>query len=324
MNIKSKTLLCLIAFSPFAFANNIGESLFNSMQFEKAKTVLPALSESGDADASFWLALVQFRTGKSYDAGDTMLTSAEQGNPWAMRLLVPEWNGYCGYLGWPCDEKWRKKAISGWEKLADKNDGKAIYALLKWGEQWWKSIPVYRDYKYSEMVDKAVKNGGYQSVSFNSSFPITLEKKIKLLKYSVNKNDVKSMFSLYAYCKKGVYNLKNCTELLKRALVLGDVSASVSLYNKYRGFDTRYPKLKLINPKKAYYYYVLAKYFKLEKNKFSLENMSLSSEDNAKLIKEFDMLDKNKIMGKAQVISKKIKPNLFYDESFPYDVLLKP
>lgn len=322
--MKSKLLLILLILSPLSYADSLGKALFNTMQYQKAKEELPKLSDAGDSDASFWLALVQFRTGKSHVAGDTMLKAAKQGNPWAMRLMVPEWNGYCDFLGWPCGKEWKAKAIESWKKLAANNDGKAIYALLKWDPQTWQSIPIYRTYKYDELVERAVKNGGYQAIDYNTKFPMSFDKKIELLRYAVEKNDPNSMTTLYLYCRNGKVKETDCGNLLKKSLNLGMVSVSYALYNKFRGYSDEQINFEMIKPELAYYYYYMAERFGLQTRGFNLSFFKFTPEQNTDLKNKISKLDFKKIESEVESDMKNISPNLYYDESFPYDTLLKP
>ncbi|MCE0495086.1 hypothetical protein [Vibrio salinus] len=134
-NIVSCLVVFLIMFSSEVTASSLmdGINLFNGKEFIQAKMIFSKLDKKGDSRAMFWLGVTQFRTGEQFKAGSTLLKAAEKGDPWAMHLMVPSYNGYCDYLGWDCDESWMKKAISGWKKLEVKGDGKAMYALLRWG-----------------------------------------------------------------------------------------------------------------------------------------------------------------------------------------------
>jgi hypothetical protein len=138
----------------------------NEGQYKEASEIFKSLSDEGNAKASYWLAYTQFKTSGTLDAGSSLFKSAEAGNPWAMATLagthMPKVDrSFCGYLGWPCDEQWVDKAIKGWEKLAEKGDGKAMYALLYHDPSWWQYIPIYRHYRYGKLAEKIYQAGGY-------------------------------------------------------------------------------------------------------------------------------------------------------------------
>jgi hypothetical protein len=143
-----------------------GLSLLNEGKYKAANEIFRALSDKGNAKASYWLAYTQFKTSGTLGAGSSLLKAAEGGNPWAMATLagthMPKvTTSYCNYLGWPCDEKWVDKAIEGWERLAEEGDGKAMYALLYHDPSWWQYIPIYRDYRYGQLANKLYNSKGY-------------------------------------------------------------------------------------------------------------------------------------------------------------------
>ena len=221
--------LCLIlSFNAFATKIDEGISIFNQKEFKEAKAIFEPLAEQGDARAMFWLGVTQFRTGEQFKASSSLHEAAEAGSPWAMHLMVPSYNGNCAYLGWPCDEAWMDKAVDEWKKRADQGDGKAMYALLRWGEKpWWAYIPILKQKKYGELVEKAVEAGGYKAASYNMYIPIDMEKNVELLKYEVTQGYAPAMMDLH-YIKDS--NTDDSLQLAKQALSLGYASGAFSLY----------------------------------------------------------------------------------------------
>ncbi|WP_161154587.1 hypothetical protein [Vibrio eleionomae] len=317
--------LLLLFLSNQSYASSLGQRLFNTYQFDRAEKVLPELSSKGDADATFWLALVQFQNGKHFVAGDTMHKAAEQGNPWAMRMLVPKWNNYCDYLGWPCDSRWKQKAIDGWKILAKKNDGKAMYALLDVTYSIWKDIPFYRVYKYDKIVDKIVKNGGYNAL--NNRFVLSDSKRIELLKYAIKRNNPNAMVWIYYQCDD--YGLKlsegeNCNDWLNTALDMGYYKAAQALRFYYSGFRGDKVVYKSIKPDEAFYYYSLGKLSGIDKFLFVFPSGKFSRNQQRKLDEIQAKYMKVGISEKAKKFFKNHKPRTFYDESSDVNDILKP
>ncbi len=105
--------------------------LFNQKEYQSAQKILQQESNKGSAYATYWLGVVQYKYRQHFEAGSTFLKAAEMGSPWAMAVMAgSELNvlSPCNYLGWPCDKKWREKALEGWKKQAEQNNGKAMYA----------------------------------------------------------------------------------------------------------------------------------------------------------------------------------------------------
>lgn len=215
-----------------------GLALFNQKEFDEAKGIFEPLAEQGDARAMFWLGVTQFRTGEQFKAGSSLHEAAEDGDPWAMHLMVPSYNKNCDYLGWPCDEGWMDKAIAGWKKLADKGDGNAMYALLLWGDKpWWAYVPILKQKKYGELVEEAVKAGGYKAASFNAGIPLKLDKRVELLKYAANLNYAPAMLDLYIASKKR-NNIKiDEGLLLEKALIFGFGGGDLIVYYEKKSLN---------------------------------------------------------------------------------------
>ncbi|QMV17027.1 SEL1-like repeat protein [Vibrio spartinae] len=271
--IQSIIIILFILFSANTFSTPVddGVTLFNQKEYKQAQAVFEPLAKQGNARAMFWLGVSQFKTGEQFKAGSTLLQAAEAGNPWAMHLMVPSYNGHCGYLGWPCDEDWMDKAIVEWKKRADQGDGKAMYALLRWGEKpWWAYVPVLKQKKYGELVEKAVKAGGYNAVSYNMYIPIDMKKSIELLKYEVSQGYAPAMIYLYYLNDSKKITINNSFQLAKRALSLGYSTGAFVLYFHFRdklpSIETESDIQHLSNDmkenyKNAYYYSLIEKNF---------------------------------------------------------------
>ena len=215
-------ILLVITCNLSAATVNEGLDLYNQKEFDEAKAIFEPLAEQKNARALFWLGVTQFRTGEQFQASSSLHKAAEAGDPWAMHLMVPSYNKYCDYLGWPCDESWMDKAIEGWKKLADRGDGNAMYALLRWGDKpWWAYVPILNKKKYGELVEEAVKAGGYKAASFNARIPLTIEKRAELLKYAASKNYAPAMLDLYSVNENYMDLDMDVNKLLKEILFLG-------------------------------------------------------------------------------------------------------
>ena len=226
-------LFLILSFNAFATTVNEGISIFNQKEFKEAKAIFEPLAKQGDARAIFWLGVTQFRTGEQFKAGQTLLKSAEAGNPWAMLMMSPKDNGYCGYLGWPCDPTWRNKAFSVLEELADQGNGNAICALrYRKGKPWWSYIPILNEKKGGELAEKAVKDGWYTMAS--CGIPMDTKKRVELLKYAASQNYAPAMVELYSLTEKNEYKIKDAINLLYQAVNLGYRGGALSLYFYYQ------------------------------------------------------------------------------------------
>ncbi|PMN87958.1 hypothetical protein [Enterovibrio norvegicus] len=162
--LKSLFLTALLVIASWASANDdtaSGIVKYNEGAFHEARSLFLAQSENGDAYATFWLGVTQWETGERFEAGDTFFRAAEMGDPWAMYMLVPRDGNPCRYLGWPCDEAWKAKALAGWEALAEQGNAKAQFAITKVSQPWWEYIPFYRLFRYHELLETGMDQNTY-------------------------------------------------------------------------------------------------------------------------------------------------------------------
>lgn len=319
--------LCLIvSFNAFATSINEGITLFNQKGFKQAKVIFEPLAKQGDARAMFWLGVSQFQTGEQFEAASTLLQAAEAGNPWAMHLMVPSYNSYCDYLGWPCDEEWMDKAIAEWEKRADQGDGKAMYALLRWGEKpWWAYVPILKQEKYGELVEKAVKAGGYNAASYNMYVPIDMKKSIELLKYEVTQGYAPAMMDLYYINDSKKIDIDaNKIHLANQALSLGYSAGAFSLYVH---FLKRSPEVETEsdieslsnemkeNYKSAYYYSLIGNYFGERDRGYLIRKRVLNNEGEEVVINVLSDSEMREIESKVKAFTKDLPVNMFLDDS---------
>lgn len=177
------TLISYTLLNGVVFADTLeqGKLLFNQKQYKQAYNLLSDLSEQGDANATFWLGVTQYKMGQRFEAGDTMLQAAEMGDPWAMGVLgggdlyaSPP----CEYMGWACDELWEDKAIKIWEQKSRQGDGKSTFARNMTKTDWWEFIPFYQGRKYRQLAESGVKQGGYRYLEY-SIYWESKEKKLR-------------------------------------------------------------------------------------------------------------------------------------------------
>ncbi|ASA58107.1 hypothetical protein BSQ33_20685 [Vibrio gazogenes] len=315
----------VFSYSSLAATVDDGVTLFNQKEYKQAQAVFEPLAKQGNARAMFWLGVSQFKTGEQFKAGSTLLQAAEAGNPWAMHLMVPSYNGHCGYLGWPCDEDWMDKAIVEWKKRADQGDGKAMYALLRWGEKpWWAYVPVLKQKRYGELVEKAVKAGGYNAVSYNMYIPIDMKKNIELLKYEVSQGYAPAMVDLYymSYTKKVI--IDDSFQLAKRALSLGYSGGAAALYYH---FEDGLPNVETESDiqnlsremkemyKDAYYYSLIGKYWGGEDNIYLIRKMVINNKGEKVLMNVLSENEMKEVESKVQEFTRNISINMFLDDS---------
>ncbi|ASA58109.1 tetratricopeptide repeat protein [Vibrio gazogenes] len=326
------TILCLII-SVNAFATSVDEgvTLFNQMHYKQAQAVFEPLAKQGDARAMFWLGVSQFRTGEQFKAGHTLLKSAEAGNPWAMLMMSPEDNGYCGYLGWPCDQSWRDKAFSVLEKLADQGNGNAICTLLyRKGKPWWTYVPILNKQRGGELAEKGVKNGWYRMA--NCGIPMNIEKQVELLRYAANQNYAPAMIELYSLNEKNTDKAKGSENLLHQAVKLGYRGGALAFYYYYQ---EKIPDLESVSDfnqltsdekdlfKKVYYYSLIASGYGSKKDYLTWQWVK-DEKDERVTITLISSYEEKEIKKKAKLFLRKFKPNLFLDESSDINTLLNP
>ncbi|QRV24894.1 hypothetical protein [Marinomonas foliarum] len=317
-------LSCLIALSYESFAATVDEGvdLFNQQKYKEALLVFEPLAKQGDARALFWLGVSQFQTGEQYEAASTLLQAAEAGNPWAMHLMVPSYNKICDYLGWPCDEGWMDKAIAEWKKRANQGDGKAMYALLRWGEKpWWAYVPILKQKKYGELVEEAVKAGGYKAASYNMYIPIEMEKNIELLDYEAQKGYAPAMMDLH-YIRDS--NTDDGLQLAKQALSLGYASGAFSLYyyfsRQVSEVETEADIQKMSNRmrqnyKRAYYYSLIGKYFGESDRAYFINQRVINNKGEEVYMSVLSDDEVREVESKAKEFTKDLSINMFIDDS---------
>ncbi|WP_131911243.1 SEL1-like repeat protein [Celerinatantimonas diazotrophica] len=222
-------------------------------QYKKAEQVFSQLAERGNAHAMYWLGnTYQLEGGmKRLDAGRILLKAAEMGDPWAMERLDPD-NGLSLCTVWPCNSKWKSRAVEGWEKLSKQGDGKATFSLMfhKENTYWYRFtrwIPGMGQEKLNQMALKAFHQG-YQGAAvylFNHN-------KSANLKYLIQA--AKNNF-IPAYAKLAIYyKEKNNVNLMNKykniAIQSGDMRFIKLLFHVYIQGIFRYKK----DFDKAYYY----------------------------------------------------------------------
>ncbi len=232
------------------------------------------------------------------------------------------YNGYCDYLGWPCDDDWMERAITGWEKLADSGDGNAMYALLRWRKSWWKYIPILNKNKNGELAELAVKSGGYKAASFNVGIPLDIEKRIELLKYAASKNYAPAMLYLYSASEKytDIDVDIDKVDLLKKALFLGFGGELIFYYERMvpeikNASDLNHLSLKEHKLLANLYYYSLINQAITGELDFKSFKWVYDEQREGVRIELFSPEEKKKIEKKAKQFLVDFKPNLFLDEA---------
>lgn len=317
--------LCLIvSFNAFATSINEGITLFNQKGFKQAKVIFEPLAKQGDARALFWLGVSQFQTGEQYEAASTLLQAAEAGNPWAMHLMVPSYNKICDYLGWPCDEGWMDKAIAEWKKRANQGDGKAMYALLRWGEKpWWAYVPILKQKKYGELVEEAVKAGGYNAASYNMYIPIDMKKSVELLMYEADQGYAPAMIDLYYINDAGKINVDGTFELAKQALALGYSGGASALYyykDRLSDVETESDIASLSGEVKeyyklAYYHSLVGEYFGGRERSFLINKRILNDKGEEVYMNVLSENEMREVESKVKAFTKDLSVNMFLDDS---------
>lgn len=330
--IKKWLISSLIFFSYGSIAATVDEgvTLFNQKDFKQAKVIFESLAKQGDDSAMFWLGITQFRTGEQFKAGETLLKSAEAGNPWAMLMMSPEDNGYCGYLGWPCDPSWRDKAFFTLEELAEQGNGNAICALLyRKGKPWWAYVPIYNKKRGEELAEKGVKDGWYGMAS--CGIPMEIKKQLELLEYAVNQNYAPAMVDLYYLQNK--YNPKegNSVDLLKKALKLGYLGGAFNLLDAvdqtYKTIDTvsdveELSVDKVNNLEETYFYSLIVKNMGVANVGFFVTKYVRDENDERKNVTLISPKRQKEIEERADLFLNKIKQNLYLKESSTANELL--
>ncbi|EGA65229.1 sel1 repeat family protein [Vibrio brasiliensis] len=304
-----------------------GIRLFNQKEYQQAEQILRQQSDRGSAQATFWLAITQYKNGQHFDAGNTFLKAAQMGDPWAMgvmgggKLYV---NTPCSYLGWPCDEKWLPKAQQGWTKLAQDGDGKAAFALKITKREWWEYIPFYRQTKYKELVSNAIPNGGYQFLDYNTYWE-SFEDKLPYLRLAANQGHAPAMVSLYYYLLDPEH-LDEAKKWINKAIDLGYAEAARVLYYSYSQGEKDSTGNVIIQPdrKKTYYYNRISGALGGEQEEDSRITQKMLVKNNRPVVDQdggpvFEMLiteeEQAELNRQVEERVKDIKPNMFLDET---------
>ncbi|MFM2477283.1 hypothetical protein [Celerinatantimonas sp. MCCC 1A17872] len=277
--------------------------------YQKAEQVFQKLGEQGNAHAMYWLGnTYQLEGGmKRLDAGRILLKAAKMGDPWAMDRLDPD-NAFPFCSFWPCDSKWKGKALESWEKLSKKGNGKATFALLlhKEDSYWYrltKWLPSMGQEKLNKMAIKSF-NQGYQG-SAVYLFKNDKSKKLKYITQSANNGFVPaySLLSTYYESKK---NVKLMNKYKKLAVQSGDRDFIKYLFVSYiRGWG-EYDK----NIDKAYYYGSIISLYGEDLSIFFNKNGSQKYRLNTKI----SSAKKNLLYKKAKEFFITHPPYYYYDE----------
>lgn len=86
--MKSIWLLALALTTNVSWATSPVEQgirLFNQKEYQQAKQIFQQQSEQGNAYATYWLAITQYKNGQHFDAGNTFLKAAQ----WLTKMVVP-------------------------------------------------------------------------------------------------------------------------------------------------------------------------------------------------------------------------------------------
>ncbi|EKO3930859.1 sel1 repeat family protein [Vibrio fluvialis] len=327
--MKKIIFICLMLLHSAAWAMESVEQgirLFNQKEYQQAQQIFQQQSDAGSAYATFWLGVTQYKNRQHFEAGQTFLKAAEMGDPWAMGVLGDVnlyANNPCKFLGWPCDEKWLKKAKQGWKVLAENGDGKAAFTLKINQREWWEYIPFYRQSRYQEIVSKAIPNGGYKFLDYNTYWDSS-EAKLPYLELAANQGYAPAMETLYY--RMNTIGYDEAMKWINNAIELGYAEAARTLLLSYTlGKKDRSGNIIMPpDPKKAYYYSRLTEALGGPKQDNSLilhkriikDGLPVSDE-NGEPVFEILVTEQEQAEMDKQVAEfvKDIKPNLFLDET---------
>ncbi len=303
-----------------------GIRLFNQKEYQQAQQIFQQQSDTGSAYATFWLGVTQYKNRQHFEAGETFLKAAEMGDPWAMNVLGDKYIyafNPCRFLGWPCDEKWSTKAKQGWKAFAEDGDGKAAFALKINQREWWEYIPFYRQSRYQEIVSKAIPNGGYKFLDYNTYWD-SFEDKVPYFKLAANQGYAPAMVSLY-YTQLYDGNVEGALKWANQAIQLGYPTAAKALFLAYDLGKEDKQGNQVIRPnhQKAYYYNKLSGALGGEEETSSIVSTRLIkdgspvSDENGDPVFEILVTEKEQAEMDKQVAEfvKDVKPNLFLDET---------
>ncbi|ENI4487656.1 sel1 repeat family protein [Vibrio fluvialis] len=327
--MKKIIVICLMLLHSTVWAMESVEQgirLFNQKEYQQAQQIFQQQSDAGSAYATFWLGVTQYKNRQHFEAGETFLKAAEMGDPWAMGVLGDVnlyVNNPCKFLGWPCDEKWLKKAKQGWKALAENGNGKAEFAYSSTTRDWWEYVPFYRQNRYQEIAIRGIRNGGYRFLDHNIYWDSS-EDKLPYLKLVANQGYAPAMKTLYY--RMDTIGYDEAMKWINKAIKLGYAEAAKTLYLAYRvGEEDRDGNIIMSpDPKKAYYYSRLAEALGGQKQDNSLilhkriikDGLPVSDE-NGEPVFEILVTEQEQAEMDKQVAEfvRDIKPNLFLDET---------
>ena len=212
-----------------------GVRLVNQTKYKEAALILEKESAKGDANATFWWAVAQYRGGEHFKAGSTFRKAAEMGDPWAMAGLTED-NAYslspCGYLGWGCDDEWEDKAQEGWERLAEAGNSEAYYAAYAAGGQWWELVPYYKERRYQDIKLGAMQHLG-PDIVFDKRFWASAEDRTKYIEMFAEQGNGEAMLWMYGI-SKNAGRIEEAIHWAEKSLQAGFPEAAEYLSEIYR------------------------------------------------------------------------------------------
>ncbi|BCV48126.1 hypothetical protein [Shewanella algae] len=323
--IENDELLALAAESqpnPDIYASSLvkpGDPLFAGLKAlqegkdDIAVEVFGKMAEDGNTDAMLWYGLTNMGAGVygTASAVEWINKAAQQGNPYAMRRLVPagetlqncEW-----YLGSYCDDAWADKAREAFQQRlqANPDDVLSRYAASMNVDR---AAEAAKQKYYAPMVSLAHKYGkAYEAGELSEA---DAAKVVALLKMAANDNFAPAMYRLSTSFRKYIGQDKALV-YAKRALAIGYNSNAIrSIYWAYQGnykAERKRDNLLLSLP----YAYVANEYFRndsyLMRIKHHTREMNLPlTEDEISAAKE-----------QAEKIISEITPVIYIDAI--YDV----
>ncbi|EPE2649839.1 sel1 repeat family protein [Vibrio fluvialis] len=328
--MKKIIVICLMLLHSAAWAMESVEQgirLFNQKEYQQAEEIFQQQSDNGSAYATYWLGVTQYQNLKHFQAGATFLKAAKMGDPWAMAVLAGSalnLNSPCSYLGWPCDEKWKDEAFSGWKKQVDEGNGKAILALRVKKSYFWELIPFYRSYNSEKIFFEAFQKGSNYAILKMGGW-VTEAKYTDYLKLAANQGYAPAMVSLY-YTQLYDGNVEGALKWANQAIQLGYPAAARSLYFAYsQGKKDGSGKLIIQKDvKKAYFYNRVSGALGGEQeedtditHKMRIKDGRPMTTENGEPVFEILVTEQEQAEMDKQVAEfvKDIKPNLFLDET---------
>ncbi|MDE0568660.1 MULTISPECIES: hypothetical protein [Shewanella] len=248
--IDNDELLALAAESqpnPDIYASSLvkpGDPLFAGLKAlqegkdDIAVEVFGKMAEDGNTDAMLWYGLTNMGAGVygTASAVEWINKAAQQGNPYAMRRLVPagetlqncEW-----YLGKYCDDAWADKAREAFQQRlqANPDDVLSRYAASMDADRAAEAV---KQKYYAPMVKLALKYG--QAYEAGELSEADAAKVVTLLKMAANDNFAPAMYRLSTSFRKYI-GQDEALVYAKRALALGYNSNAIrSIYAAYIGY----------------------------------------------------------------------------------------